>query len=224
MKDEKKIKTGIGLTIVILSGAILLFVPLFITGGLTYFDFWWWMSSAILTLLIAVFILDREYRNDLLYDFKTDRTKKILIGLLSAVILYGVFFAGNIISRKIFTFAGSEIAGIYGFKSGASILRITLLMTLIIGPGEELFWRGFLQRRLQSHLGGVKGYIIATIVYAAVHTGSGNPMLVLAALVCGLFWGWLYLRYRSLLLNVVSHTVWDLVVFLILPYNQQIYI
>jgi membrane protease YdiL (CAAX protease family) len=47
---------------------------------------------------------------------------------------------------------------------------------------------------------------------------SGNPMIILAAAVCGIFWGGLYLRFRSPVLNAVSHTVWDLLVFVILPF------
>jgi membrane protease YdiL (CAAX protease family) len=43
-------------------------------------------------------------------------------------------------------------------------------------------------------------------------------MLILAAAVCGVFWGGLYLRFRSPLLNIVSHTLWDLLVFVILPF------
>jgi len=42
-------------------------------------------------------------------------------------------------------------------------------------------------------------------------------MLVLAAAAAGLFWGYLYHRFRSVLLNAVSHTLWDLVIFLVLP-------
>ena len=90
-------------------------------------------------------------------------------------------------------------------------------MTLLIGPGEELFWRGFLQRRLQSHQGPFKGYLLATAVYALMHVGSGNLMLVLAAGICGLFWGYLYLRTGSIIINVVSHTAWDIAIFLFLP-------
>ena len=44
-------------------------------------------------------------------------------------------------------------------------------------------------------------------------------MLVLAAAVCGLFWGYLYMRTGSALLVVVSHTVWDIAVFLIVPFR-----
>jgi len=42
-------------------------------------------------------------------------------------------------------------------------------------------------------------------------------MLVLAAATCGLFWGWLYLRFRSVIILVVSHVLWDLAIFLFAP-------
>ena len=90
-------------------------------------------------------------------------------------------------------------------------------MALVIGPGEELFWRGFLQRRLQAQAGPGRGLVLATLLYAAVHIASSNPILVLAAFVCGLFWGLLYLRYQSMLLNMLSHLIWDLAIFLLLP-------
>lgn len=46
---------------------------------------------------------------------------------------------------------------------------------------------------------------------------TGNPVLLLAALVCGLFWGLLYHFTKSLPLVVISHTAWDLLVFLVFP-------
>jgi membrane protease YdiL (CAAX protease family) len=56
-------------------------------------------------------------------------------------------------------------------------------------------------------------------LYTGVHIFTGNFMLVMAAFICGLFWGWMYLKYNSMVINVVSHTVWDIVVFLVLPFN-----
>ena len=40
-----------------------------------------------------------------------------------------------------------------------------------------------------------------------------------AALVCGAVWGGLYYRFKSPLLNVVSHTAWDVAVFLLFPFT-----
>jgi membrane protease YdiL (CAAX protease family) len=92
-------------------------------------------------------------------------------------------------------------------------------MLAVIGPGEELFWRGYLQRKLSSKTGKWVGFIIALLMYTGVHIFTGNIMLILAAFICGLFWGWIYLKYNSMVINVISHTVWDIVVFLLLPFN-----
>jgi membrane protease YdiL (CAAX protease family) len=199
--------------------AILLFVPLFITRGLGPIDFWWWLSTNLVILISIVFFLDRSWRQTIAQDMADNILFKIGMGVLSALLLYVVFFVGNFLSRNIFTFAGSGIQDVYAFKMGVSKFRIALLMIFIIGPGEELFWRGFLQRNLQIKAGKYLGFLLATGIYTLIHLGSGNVMLVLAAGLCGLFWGYLYLRYNSMVLNVVSHTLWDVTVFLWLPFN-----
>ena len=197
--------------------AMALFIPLFITRGVGKFDFWWWMSLNISFLTVLAAVLDPGWRNAVTHDLKKQVFQKIGLGVLSAVGLYIVFYAGNAVSRLIFPFAGANIENVYAFKAGAAPMRIAILMALIIGPGEELFWRGVLQRRLQMEKGPFQGFLLATLLYAGVHIASGNVMLVLAAGVCGLFWGFLYLRTGSLLLNVVSHTVWDMAIFLFFP-------
>ena len=199
--------------------AVILFVPLFITRGLGPIDFWWWLSANLILLISIVFIFDRSWRLAIVQDIAANMLLKIGLGVLSALLLYAVFFVGNFISRNIFTFAGSGIQDVYAFKMGVSKLRIALLMIFIIGPGEELFWRGFLQRNLQIKAGKYLGFALATGIYTFIHLGSGNIMLVLAAGVCGLFWGYLYLRYNSMILNVISHTLWDVSVFLWLPFS-----
>jgi membrane protease YdiL (CAAX protease family) len=199
--------------------AAVLFVPLFILRGIGPFDFWWWMSTAIVLLISLGAALDAEYAPALRRDIGESPGRKIGQGLLAAVVLYVVFFVGNWASRLILPFAGADIGQVYGFKTGAPVLRIVLSMALVIGPGEELFWRAFLQLRWQKRFGPVSGWLAATALYTLVHAGSGNPMLVLAAAVCGLFWGYLYMKTGSALLVVVSHTVWDIAVFLIVPFR-----
>ena len=201
----------------ILALAAVLFVPLFRLQRIGPLDFWWWMSATQAVLLALAYGTDAGARRALADDLSSGLLRKLLLGLLSAVLLYAVFWAGNILSRRLLPFASGGIEAVYGFKSGASTLRVTLLIGLVIGPGEELFWRGWLQRALGARRGPVAGWLLATALYTGIHLASGNPMLLLAALVCGLFWGWLYLRYRSLILVAISHTVWDLAVFLLFP-------
>ena len=103
--------------------------------------------------------------------------------------------------------------------NGTSSVIIAILLLLIIGPAEEIFWRGFVQRRLMLRFGSNIGFIAATVCYALVHIWSFNFMLVMAALVVGLCWGLTYRFFPRLLpALIVSHAVWDACAFVIFPF------
>lgn len=198
--------------------AAALFIALFRFRRLGPLDFWAWLAANVAIVIGLSFVLDRGYAARLKRDVASAPLRKIGIGIASAAVLYAVFAAGRLVALRLFPFAAAGIGSVYALKEGASILRIGLLIGFIIGPGEELFWRGFLQERFGGATRPGAGFVLATLLYAAVHLASGNIMLVLAAAVCGFFWGWLYLSFRSPLMNVVSHTLWDLAVFVIFPF------
>ncbi len=203
----------------ITAGAILLFFPLFMIQEIGPLDFWWWFTLVIIIMCALIFLLDKPYLSRIVEDFQNDTSLKILYGFISATVLYWFFYGGNLISLRLFKFAGSGIAQIYQFKEGGSTLKIVLLMIFIIGPGEELLWRGFIQDKYSKKIGKHTGFLITALLYGSVHTGSLNPMLVTAAFFCGLFWGSLYMWKRSILLNTASHILWDLGVFIIFPFS-----
>ena len=196
-----------------------MFVPMFVMQSIGAFDFWWWMSVNLLILVSLSFLADRVYGPLMWEDLTGKAVHKISIALVSVIVLYVVFYAGNLLSRQWFSFAEGQITGVYHFRGEASSLRIVLLMALVIGPGEELFWRGFVQRYLSGRYGRTAGFLVAAAVYTGVHVATGNFMLVMAALICGLFWGWLYRRYNSMLINILSHTLWDIAVFVVFPFS-----
>lgn len=144
------------------------------------------------------------------------RPRYILIGAASALVLYLVFYLGDIISTQLFTFAESQVAGIYASRAQAAPALIALLLAWI-GPAEEVFWRGFVQRRLGERAGPVRGYILVSLVYGGVHAWAFNFMLLAAALVAGLFWGAMLLRYGSVWPGIISHALWDAAIFVIWP-------
>lgn len=198
--------------------AVVLFVSLFATGGIGAFDFWWWLGFNATLLVVLSLVLDPAYVPALRADLASGLARKVLIGLASAAVLYGVFWIGDQVSRAWFgAWAGHGIDSVYDLKHGAGPTRVLLLIALFIGPAEEIFWRGLLQRNLATRYGRWPGLVLATALYGGVHLASGNPMLVLAAVLCGVFWGWMYLRFGSVAMNVVSHTAWDLAVFVIWP-------
>lgn len=198
--------------------AALLFIALFRLRHLGPLDFWAWLALNIVLVGSAAFLIDGGYAGRLRRDASSGFLRKLGLGIGSALILYAVFAAGRALALKIFPFAGTGIAGVYALRDGVPLLRVALLIGLVIGPGEELFWRGFFQEWTGATTSRAYGFVLTLFLYTAVHLASGNIMLVLAAAACGLFWGWLYLRFRSPLLNLVSHTLWALLVFVVFPF------
>jgi membrane protease YdiL (CAAX protease family) len=197
--------------------AILLFGPLLAFRRLGPLDFWWGLSASLGILVMLSIFFDTPYRSLLRQDLRSGLIRKIALGLASALVLYLIFWTGGVIFRLLLPFSVKEIGAVYAFKQDASTWRIVLLIFLVIGPGEELFWRGFVQRRWERYLGFPWGWLSAAAFYSLVHIGSRNLILLLAALVCGLYWGGLYSWSRSILLVSVSHIAWDMAVFIVIP-------
>ncbi len=181
------------------------------------FNFWIEMLIAASLLAIASAYINHKTGpaiNFRLYFFKFSY---ILTGIISAVILYLVFFAGDYISKLIFDFADKQVIGIYGNKVLLNPYVIGALLFFVIGPSEEIFWRGFVQDTLAEKFGDNAGWIIGALVYSGVHIFAMNFMLFMAALVCGLFWGYMYKKYKSLWPGIISHALWDLTIFVLIP-------
>lgn len=141
----------------------------------------------------------------------------MLIGLVSAVLLYAIFALGNTLSGWLFRFAPHQVSAIYDIRHEGSPLAMALVLLFITSPAEEVFWRGFVQRWFTHRFGGKAGWLLAVCVYAGVHIFSGNLMLVMAALTAGLFWGWLYWKTDSLVPCILSHAFWTVAVFILWP-------
>ena len=182
-------------------------------------NFWLVMSLAALVLssLSLVFSPDRK---------AILRVEKPLLqiaaGVAIAFALWGVFWIGDKLSSMLFDFARSEVNAVYAMKTGLPQWGIALLLIFLIGPAEELFWRGYVQRTLSAVLPGKRAADIALVatvlVYSLVHIWSFNFMLVMAAMVAGAVWGLIYRTKPELLpALIVSHALWDVLVFVIIP-------
>ena len=152
-------------------------------------NFWIVMSfsAVILTTLGLTFTTDKK---ELL---NVDRPLvQVMAGIAIAFALWGIFWVGDKVSAWLFAFARPEVDSVYAMKSGLPVWLIAVLLLCLIGPAEELFWRGYVQRTLGRVLGGKrpenKAFIITAAIYALVHIWSFNFMLVMAALVAGLVW------------------------------------
>lgn len=142
----------------------------------------------------------------------------VVLGIALAAALWGVFWLGEFFSTLLFDFARGQVDSIYGMKEGENPLVLTLLMLLIIGPAEEIFWRGFIQNRFSARWNPNTGFIVTTLVYSLVHLSKFNFMLIMAAMVAGLVWGLAYRFFPERLgAIIISHALWDCAVFIWFP-------
>ena len=191
-------------------GAILLaFCCWAFTFGFDWGNFWIKIGLSVIIICLYSFHWQRP-----VVRFRYDT---VIMGILSAVVLYGIFYLGNTLAPYIVLHADSQVGGIYDLGAGSHRLLVFLLLSFITGPGEEIFWRGFLQKNLMNQYGNSRGFILGTLIYAGVHVFSLNFMLVMAALVAGAFWGLLYLWKKNLGLVIVSHSLWSAFIFAVFP-------
>ena len=141
----------------------------------------------------------------------------IAIGVASGIALYGVFWVGDKVATAILPFAPEQVSDIYDLRSRASLIRIGLLLALVVGPGEEIYWRGLVQSAFVRRWGVVAGTASAIAAYAGVHLVAGNLMIVVAAGVAGTAWAAIYAWRGNLWPVLISHVLWDLMIFIWFP-------
>ena len=143
--------------------------------------------------------------------------RETLIGVAAAVVLYVIFWLGDFCAAAVFGFAPRQVEAIYAIRELGNPWLVGAVLLLVTSPGEELFWRGFVMRQAVARWGRNAGFAVGAGLYGAVHLFSGNFMLVMAALVAGLFWCTLYRWRGNLTACVVSHALWTIGVFLLFP-------
>jgi membrane protease YdiL (CAAX protease family) len=175
--------------------------------GLWYLIFVWphglfWLKIAVGSLALAALTLAACGRA--LRDLLVPRIDQVLLGAASSVVLWGVFWAGGKLLVALFAGSGAAIHSVYAPRRDASLWAIGLL-------------RGLVQRSAVRRFGAMPGLLLASLVYSLVHAWTRNLPLMLAAFAAGLFWGGLFAWRRSLVAPIVSHSVWGVLVFVLLP-------
>ncbi len=131
----------------------------------------------------------------------------IVAGVICAVVMGGGTVVGFLLWGDSLLEHNKIVDGIsdWGVSSNA-ILYMMGFMVLYNGVGEELFWRGFVQRRLQGKFNPRVAILIAALLYTGYHPltvytffGSVPIAVFITSMVffSGLVWGWLRYRFDS---------------------------
>ena len=147
------------------------------------------------------------------------RYPSIVLGLVSATLLYLIFFAGGwfVATYHPFGITSASETSIYSLISSPSNPLVLQVGVLVFdSAGYESFFRGVLQGKLQPRMGVMAAPAVA-LFDACLHIATLNPLWVGATFVTDLVW-WLTYHYgKGTQASFTSHFVWDLAIFIVRP-------
>lgn len=109
-----------------------------------------------------------------------------------------------------------ESARIFASFGPPTVLH-TLILVALIGPAEELFWRGAVLRALRERTGRWPALTLMSVGCSGVLLIFGEPLLALAAFPTSLVWGSLADARGGLAPAIASHSTWQLLIFGLSP-------
>lgn len=139
------------------------------------------------------------------------RRRPILMGVGIGGVIAAVFISGSLLARQIDVIA--EPIGRVLSYAGHGHLGMLVVITVINGVAEELFFRG----ALYNALGHTRPLLLSTVLYAVATSVSGNAALGVAAVVLGTVCALERRATGGVLAPVLTHMVWGLAMLLVLP-------
>ena len=137
--------------------------------------------------------------------------RPIITPIVAGLLLAALFVLGAFVIRTIPALA-SLTEDVLGYARLGN-LWIILVITLVNGIAEELFFRG----SLFAAIGTWHPVLISTVLYALATVAGGNPVLVFAAALLGTVVGLERRASGGILAPILTHITWSLSMLLVLP-------
>lgn len=181
---------------------------------------------AVPTLLVAIVGGIRAKHDGVLRSWISVRRGDITRGFAAAALLFGAAYAFMKVVTPPESIRASWLARLYLQVGDPAMLQknvpILVAAMLVMVLAEELLWRGLVIALLEEVIGSRRAWVWAAVLYALAHAptiwalrdpvAGPNPVVVLAALGCGLVWGGMARAFGRLLPSVFSHFLFDWVV------------
>lgn len=87
-------------------------------------------------------------------------------------------------------------------QSPGEFLTVVLIVAFVPAITEELLFRGLVQRSFEDAAGGVRGAIIAGIIFGAYHL---NPFAIVPLVSLGIYFGFIVYRSENITLAMSAH-------------------
>lgn len=151
----------------------------------------------------------------------------LTLGAVIAALLYGAAMGAQLLIAPAGSPRQAWILRLYLQLGDPEAMGRVLVGGVVFGIAalEELVWRGLAMRAMEGPMGPLRAWLLSSVLYAVAHlptvfllgdpAAGPNPLVVMAALGCGLVWGRMVLRWGRLTPAVFAHAFfsWAIVSF-----------
>lgn len=169
-------------------------------------------DSVFLTALIVFFLRMRGERPREVFFGDRSIVAEARAGVPLMFVAFGIALVVLVtlqaVAPSLHTVPHNPLQDLVRSPGDAALFAVVLI---VAGGVREEIQRAFLLRRFERWLGGARvGLVVSSIAFGAGHFIQGADAAVATA-VLGAFWGYVYLRRRSIGAPVVSHAGFNLV-------------
>lgn len=187
----------------------------------------YWMALVYAPVIIVGFLLVRDeslnWRDYLLRARRFFETKMrpsgwklwyLPAGFLLSLVLANIEF-------KVLSLDIKDLRMVPDLGLG-NLFALFVVMVFFVGLGEELLFRYILQARLEGVLGALGAIMIASITFAAMHSGYHSTVYIAYVFLVAFLLGSLYYKTKSLAFVTLVHGTLNFFLFSFLPFGYLV--
>ncbi|WP_117367190.1 CPBP family intramembrane glutamic endopeptidase [Natrarchaeobaculum sulfurireducens] len=171
------------------------------------------------TVLAAVLSFSTGWVPKRVVGFAVPSPRELLVGIGAVIALLAIAMSLGLVSDLLGVPASDH--ALFDEDAPASYyLGLAALSILVIGPVEELLFRGLIQNYMRPAFGGIGAIVGTSVLFAAVHlpaylTGALSTALVSLGVIFALsiVLGAVYERYRNIVLVMAIHGFYNAILF-----------
>lgn len=141
---------------------------------------------------------------------------------------FGALLVVSVLLTIISVEPAQNTAGTTAVENPGIIPYLALLQFLLVGPGEELLFRGIIQGSLREHFDAWPAILLASLMFAPIHIFalSGGPAAVATTIgilfLPSIVFGYLYEKTNNIVVPAFTHGLYNATLFGITYLGTQI--
>lgn len=191
---------------------MLLYVAAFCGGRMGEVPIWILLGAAVpVSVVISLF-----FERALIRELMRWSTPGALFAVGAAGVLYALFavvlqYVAGLSLEEVLGTEGDmplvfeRLVAIKGELNAIHPVAVGLGGAIVVGAGEEVFWRGFVQTRTMLMLPHIPAALVTSGLYAGFYAVMMGPLAAIAAGVAGIVLSLLTLRTRTLVPGIICH-------------------